>query len=84
MGAIGARARGMVAHATAGSNARSLPVLVALRARAGPLGLFCGMRAKIVQSVLAAALLYTTKEKITQVTRELLLAGGSGAPAAEA
>lgn len=35
-------------------------------------GYFKGLNSKIVQSVLAAALLFVAKEKITDVTRALL------------
>lgn len=34
----------------------------------GCLGFFCGMRAKIVQSVLAAALMFVLKERLHQTT----------------
>lgn len=40
---------------------------------AGPGGYYRGMRTKIVQSVLAAALLFVCKEKITDATRDVLL-----------
>ena len=39
----------------------------------GLLGFFQGIKTKIVQSVLAAALLFMCKEKISDVTREALL-----------
>lgn len=39
---------------------------------AGPLGFYKGMRAKIVQSILAAALLMAVKEQITTSTAALL------------
>ena len=42
------------------------------------------MRTKIVQSVLAASLLFTTKEQITIFTREVLLAGGGAGVHAKA
>lgn len=38
----------------------------------GLLGYYKGIKTKIVQSVLAAALLFMCKEKITDATRELL------------
>ncbi|KAL4457944.1 hypothetical protein ABPG75_012809 [Micractinium tetrahymenae] len=38
----------------------------------GPGGYYRGMRTKIVQSVLAAALLFVCKEKITDLTRDVL------------
>lgn len=40
---------------------------------AGPGGYYRGMRTKIVQSVLAAALLFVCKEKIADATRDVLL-----------
>jgi hypothetical protein len=49
-----------------------LPVQIARRE--GILGYFQGIRTKIVQSVLAAAILFMCKEKITEATRDLLLA----------
>ena len=39
---------------------------------AGPLGFYKGMRAKIVQSILAAALLMAVKEQMTTTTAALL------------
>lgn len=39
----------------------------------GPGGYYRGMRTKIVQSVLAAALLFVCKEKITDATRDVLV-----------
>lgn len=41
--------------------------------REGPLGFYQGIKTKIVQSVLAASLLFMCKEKITDMTRDLLL-----------
>lgn len=51
------------------------PLSPALPAGAG--GYYRGLRTKIVQSVLAAALLFVAKEKITDWTREVLLGRGA-------
>jgi hypothetical protein len=45
--------------------------------KAGLGGYYRGLRTKIVQSVLAAALLFVAKEKITDFTRDLLEAAQS-------
>lgn len=47
--------------------------IIQIARREGVGGYYRGMRTKIVQSVLAAALLFMCKEKITDFTRELLL-----------
>jgi adenine nucleotide transporter 17 len=49
-----------------------LDAVVQISRREGVGGYYKGMRTKIVQSVLAAALLFMCKEKITDATRELL------------
>ncbi|PRW56204.1 peroxisomal nicotinamide adenine dinucleotide carrier [Chlorella sorokiniana] len=46
----------------------------------GPGGYYRGLRTKVVQSVLAAALLFVAKEEITNFTRDVLLAGGRSRP----
>lgn len=48
--------------------------VVEIGEKEGMRGYYRGMKAKIVQSVLAASLLFVCKEKITDFTRELLLA----------
>jgi hypothetical protein len=42
------------------------------------LGYYRGLRTKIVQSVVAAALLFVCKEKITELTRDMLEAAARG------
>ncbi|KAI3436859.1 hypothetical protein D9Q98_006269 [Chlorella vulgaris] len=44
----------------------------------GLLGYYRGLRTKIVQSVVAAALLFVCKEKITELTRDMLEAAARG------
>ncbi|KAI7843799.1 hypothetical protein COHA_002697 [Chlorella ohadii] len=46
----------------------------------GPGGYYRGLRTKVVQSVLAAALLFVAKEEITNCTRDVLLAGARSRP----
>ena len=45
---------------------------------AGVAGYYRGLRTKVVQSVLAAALLFVAKEKITEAARDLLQAAAGG------
>lgn len=51
-----------------------LDAVLQIARREGALGYYRGIRTKIVQSVLAAALLFMCKEKITEATRDLLMA----------
>ena len=50
--------------------------------RAGPLGFYKGMRTKIVQSILAAALLMAIKEEISTASHVILAKSAAVLPAA--
>ena len=50
--------------------------------RAGPLGFYKGMRTKIVQSILAAALLMAIKEEISSASHVILAKSAAVLPAA--